>query len=73
MLIKVKVFPGEKKEELIKKSDDSFVIKVNAKAERGMANEKVREILAAYFRVVEGKVKLVKGGKRPNKIFEIID
>ncbi len=72
MLIKVKVFPGEKKEELTKKSEDSFVIKVSAKAERGMANERVREILAAYFRVVEGKVKLVKGGKRPNKIFEIL-
>jgi uncharacterized protein YggU (UPF0235/DUF167 family) len=73
MLIKVRVFAGEKTEELIKKSDDSYIIKVREKAERGEANKRVREILADCFKVNEGKVKLIKGGKRPNKIFEILN
>lgn len=73
MLIKVRVFAGGKAEELIKKSDDCYIVKVREKAERGEANRRVREILADYFKVNEGKVKLIKGGKRPNKIFEILN
>jgi len=72
MLIKVKVFPEEKKEAIIKKSEDSYLVKVKEKAKMGRANERVREILSAYFAVVLGKVRLVKGGKSRNKIFDII-
>lgn len=71
MLIKVKVTPESKKDEIIKKSEDSYFVKVREKAEGGMANMKVKEILASYFKVSGGKIKLIKGGKRPNKIFEI--
>lgn len=72
MLIKVKVLVDEKKEEIIKKSEDTYLIKVKAKAERGEANNRVREILSEYFQVPLGKVNLIKGGKKPNKIFEIL-
>lgn len=72
MLIKVKVLVDEKKEEIIKKSEDTYLIKVKAKAERGEANNRVKEILSEYFQVPLGKVKLIKGGKKPNKIFEIL-
>ena len=71
MLIKVKVFVGEKKETITKKAEDSYVVKVKAKAERGEANARVREILAGVFKVPEGKIKLIKGGRQPNKIFEM--
>jgi len=71
MLIKVKVFPNSKKEEVIKKSEDSFEVKVKAKPERGMANKEVLEILSVYFEIPESKIKLVKGFKKRNKIFEI--
>lgn len=73
MFIKVKVFPGEKKEEIVKKSEDSYVIKVSEEAKEGRANERVKEILSAYFGVVPGKVRLIKGGKRQNKIFEVME
>jgi len=72
MLIKVKVFPETKEEEIVKKSEDSYVVKVKERAERGRANGRVREILAEYFGVIDGKIRLIRGGKRANKIFEIL-
>ncbi len=72
MLIKVKVTPEAKKDEIVKKSEDSYLVKVKEKAEGGMANQKVKQILASYFKIAGGKIKLIKGGKRPNKIFEIL-
>ena len=72
MLIKVKVLAEDKEEMVIKKSADSFIVKVREKRERGEANRKVNLLLARYFEVTAGKVKLVKGGKQPGKIFEIM-
>ncbi len=72
MLIKVKVSVESKKDQIIKKSDDSYLVSVKEKAERGQANQKVKEILASYFKVASKKIKLVKGGKKPGKIFEIL-
>ena len=71
MLIKVKVFPNSKKEEVIKKPEDSFEVKVKAKPEKGMANKEVLKILSVYFKIPESKIRLVKGFKKRNKIFEI--
>lgn len=71
MLIKVKVTPESKKDEIVKRSEDSYLVKVKEKAEGGMANMKVKQILAEYFKITGEKIKLIKGGKRPNKIFEI--
>jgi len=71
MLIKVKVFPEAKKDEVLKKTKDAYMINVKAKAERGKANWKVREILASYFGLPLNKIRLVKGGKKANKIFEV--
>ncbi|PIU98342.1 hypothetical protein COS61_01955 [Candidatus Wolfebacteria bacterium CG03_land_8_20_14_0_80_40_12] len=71
MLIKVKVFPNSKKEEVIKKSEDSFEIKVKEKPIRGKANEAVVNTLSSFLKVPGGKIKLIKGFKRRNKIFRI--
>jgi uncharacterized protein (TIGR00251 family) len=71
MLIKVKVFPGCKKYEILKKKDDEFEVRVKEKAEEGRANRAVIKVLADYFRVDELKIKLIKGFKERNKIFEI--
>ncbi len=72
MLIKVKVLAEDKEETVIKKSADSFIVKVREKRERGEANRKVNLLLARYFGVVSGRVKLIRGGKQPGKIFEIV-
>ena len=71
MLIRVKVFPNSKKEEIIRKSEDSFDIKVREKPIKGEANKAVFSLLADYFEIPRGKIRLMKGSKQGNKIFEI--
>jgi len=71
MLIKVKVFPNSKKKEIIKKSKDRFEVKIKEKPERNIANKSVIDALSFYFKVQRYKIKIVKGFKERNKIFEI--
>ena len=71
MLIKVKVFPNSKKEEIIKKSEDKYEVKVKEKPIKGKANRAAMEVLAFYFKISKSKIRLVKGFKQRNKIFEI--
>ena len=73
MLIKVKVSTGSKKAEIIKKSENGFDIKVKEKAERGLANQAIATALAAYFKIPASKIRLIRGAKQRNKIFEILD
>lgn len=73
MLIRVKVFPDSNKDEIIKKREDSFEIKVKEKAEQGKASEKVLNILSSYLGVEKNIFRLIKGGKSRSKIFEIIN
>lgn len=71
MLIKVKVFADCGKEEIKQKSSDNFEIKVKEKPVLGMANKRVLEILANYFKVPISKIRLIRGATQPNKIIEI--
>jgi uncharacterized protein (TIGR00251 family) len=71
MFIKVKVFAGCKKDEIVKKKDDEFEVRVKEKAEQGRANRAVIKVLANYFKIDESKIRLIKGFKERNKIFEI--
>ncbi len=71
MIIRVKVFPDSKRNEIIKISENSFEIKVREKPVKGEANKKVIKILSDYFKVPESKIRIIKGFKERNKIFEI--
>jgi len=73
MFIKVKVIPSSKKESIIVKKQDSFEICVKEEPVQGMANFRVIEIVADYFKVKKEKVRLIKGFKQRSKIFEILD
>jgi len=73
MFIKVKVFPEENNEEIIQKSGDSFEINVKEKPVMGMANRAVINILALHFKIPAQKIRLIKGFRERNKIFEIIE
>ena len=72
MLIKIKVFPNSKEEEVIRKSEDSFEFKVKAKPIRGLANRAVIDALSLYFKIPPSKIRLVRGFRERNKMFEII-
>lgn len=71
MFIKVKVFPNSKIEEVVKKSENSFEIKVKEKPKNNEANFRVFSVLSSYFKIPRAKIRLVKGAKEKNKIFEI--
>ncbi|MBU0534024.1 MAG: DUF167 domain-containing protein [Candidatus Omnitrophica bacterium] len=71
MLIKVKVTTNSKKEEVIQKSPDSFQIKVKAKPIEGQANKAVTEALASFLKLPIKKIRLVRGSKTRNKLFEV--
>jgi hypothetical protein len=71
MLVKVKVFPNSKKEEVVKKAEDSFEVKVRERPMMGLANRGVIKALSSYFKIPESKIRLKKGFRERNKIFEI--
>lgn len=71
-MIKVKAFPGSKIEEIIKKSENSFDVKVKEKPVQGQANRAIIAVLADYFKISKNKVRLIKGFRERNKIFEIL-
>ena len=71
MYIKIKVIPCAKKESFEKISEDHFTVSVKEKAERNMANTRVRELVAEHFGVPVGKAKLISGHHSPSKIFSV--
>jgi hypothetical protein len=72
MLIKVKVVPNSIERKIIKKNIDEFTLQVKSEPIRGKANREAKKILAHYFQVPLMQIRLKRGFKRRNKIFEII-
>ncbi len=72
MLIRVKVFPHSKKEEIKKIKEGKYEVYVRAKAEQGEANSRVIEMMTEYFPGCRG-IRLLTGATRPNKTLEIIE
>jgi hypothetical protein len=72
MLIKVKVFPNSKKQEIIKRKLDEFLVYLQSKPEKGQANKELISLLSVYFNTPPERVRIIKGQKQRNKIIEII-
>lgn len=72
--IHVKVIAGAKKESIKLRQvtrpdfDDHFEISVREKAERNMANTRVLELIARYFKVSTKKVRIVNGHHHASKL-----
>lgn len=71
MLIKVRAFPHSKTEEIIKKSEDCFEVKVKEPPLQGKANRAIIIALSLYFKVPETNIRIIKGFKERNKIIEV--
>ena len=69
--IHVKVTASTKKESLKQKSEDHFDISGREKAERNMANARILELIASYFKVPKSKVRIVNGHRSPSKLLVI--
>ena len=71
MLIKVKAFPSSKKEKIEEVGPDSLEVSVKADPSRGEANKRIVQLLSIHFRTTAGNVRMVKGARSRNKIFDI--
>lgn len=69
--VRVRVSPGAKRESVIQTDTKTFTIAVKEPAERNLANQRVRELVAEHFEVPVGKVKLISGHRSPTKVFDI--
>ncbi len=71
MYIKVRVIADAKKEKVERVSKDHFKISVREKAERNMANTRIRELLALNFGISTAKVRIISGHHSPSKILSV--
>lgn len=71
MYIKVKVIAGAKKEEIIKKKSDTYIISVKEPAERNLANRRICQIIAFLFEINIKNIRIISGHQSPSKILSI--
>ena len=71
MLIKVKAYPSAGKQEIVEKDENDFEIWIKEKPIQGQANRAIISILSDHFKIPRENIKLVRGFKQRNKIFEI--
>ena len=72
MYIKVRVYPGVKREKVIEKTEVQFEIHTTARAERNLANNRTRELLAERFGCTLKQIKLISGHHTPSKLFDVV-
>lgn len=66
MLVNVKVIPKSSRN-LIKEEASRLKAYVTAPADKGKANQAVVELLAEYYKVKKGLVRIVRGERSHNK------
>ena len=72
MYVKVRVFPDNKKEVVQKTSEHMFEIRVKEPAERNLANQRIKELIAKEYAVLPKQVRLVSGHRSSTKIVDVI-
>ena len=71
--IHIKVSAGMKKEMFKQKNKDHFLVSVKEKAEQNMANDRVLELVAEYFKIPISGVRIVNGHRHPSKLLVLED
>jgi uncharacterized protein YggU (UPF0235/DUF167 family) len=72
MYVKVRVYPDNKKEMVIKLAENNYEIRVKEPAERNLANNRVRILIGAEYKVNEKQVRIVTGHHSPVKILDVL-
>lgn len=70
MLIKIKVFPESKNEEIKQVKPDKLEVYLRASPRRGEANMRLLELLSQRYEGAQF-IRIIKGQTTPNKIVEI--
>ncbi len=70
-MVRVSVTAGVSREFVSEKGDGRFTVSVSPKAKKGLANARVKELLAKHFGVLPKNVVLQKGHSSSRKRFLI--
>lgn len=71
MVIRIKVKPGSKTDELVAEADGTLKVKIRAQPIEGKANKYLVEYLAGVLGIPKSKVTLLKGETNSFKTLEI--
>ena len=71
MLVRVKVQARAKDDKIIPQAKDKLLIQTREPAREGRANQKIRLLLADYFRVSPKQVRILRGRNQPHKLYQI--
>ena len=71
MVIKVRVIPGSKRNEVVSRIGSILRVKISAPAVEGKANEELCEFLSDFFDVKRSQVFLRKGERGREKTIEV--
>jgi len=63
--------PCKEFKSLIKETDDRFIIHIKEPSKRNLANKRIILLLAEYFKISKGKVRIISGHHSPSKIVSI--
>lgn len=72
MFIKLKVHPGERRDKIVQKAPDAYLVWTKAPPERGLANASAIRLLALQLGVDPKRVLLIKGAASSAKIVKVI-
>jgi len=70
-LIKVKVKPDGKKDNVKKIKDDEYFVETKEPPKNNRANKSIKKLLAGFLRIDEERVILIKGQNSSSKIFKV--
>ncbi len=60
------------KRETVTIRNETFYITVKEKAERGLANRRVRELVAQELKCMPNMLRLIKGAQTPSKTYQLL-
>lgn len=71
MKLTVHVKPQSSQEKIVENADESLTVFLHAGAHDGEANLALVKVLAKYFGVAKGRVRILRGEKGREKVIEI--
>ena len=70
-VIKVRVIPNAKKNDVSEETGGKLKVRVRAQAVDGKANKAMIEVLAEFFKVKKGDIRIIRGEKSREKVIEL--
>ncbi len=71
IILKVKIIPCSKQNEIVGFIDDWLKVKIKAKPEKGKANKELIKFLVQKFNIAQDKIKIMSGLTKRNKVLKL--